>query len=161
MIFVALLSSALSAPAYDAAQSGLITYHVPDYGRNCVKQSFIQGSTSAVVGTAMAQSNQLVGDYHHPKLIGAQGYVVSEQNQNYQIEIIANSTDDPEMLLSLFVGNVDANFHPGQWNAYVKFLDRRGIPVQFPSSGVPSEALYSSASPVLKKAYEKFPICPQ
>ena len=46
-----------------------------------------------------------------------QGYVVKEQNQNYHIEIIALESDDPDLLHSLFVGNIDANFHPGQWNA--------------------------------------------
>jgi hypothetical protein len=160
MIFSALISTAVAAPAYDAATSGLITYHTVEMGLGCVRQHFIQGSTSAIVGTANGKTNDdLLKNYVSIAFRTPQGVIVKEQNQNYRIEIIASESDDPELLLSLFVGNIDANFQPGQWNANVKFIGSRGQPVKFPGSSVPSEALYSSVSPVLKKAYEKWPLC--
>ena len=160
MIFSALISTAVAAPTYDAAKTGLITYHTVEMGLGCVRQNFIQGSTSHVVRGANGKTNDdLLKNYVSIDFRVPQGYVVKEQNQNYRIEIMCLESDDPELLLSLFVGNIDANFHPGQWNANVKFLDYRGQPVKFLQSSVPTEALYSSVSPVLKKAYEKWPLC--
>jgi len=162
MIFSALISTAVAAPTYDAAITGLITYHTLEAQLRCVRQNFIQRSHSTIVGTANSKTNDnLFNNYKNPADSERvpYGYIVKEQNQNYNIEIIALESDDPDLLLSLFVGNIDANFHPGQWNANVKFLDYRGQPVKFLKSSVPSEALYSSVSPVLKKAYEKWPIC--
>jgi hypothetical protein len=160
MIFSALISTAVAAPAYDAAKTGLITYHTVEMGLGCVRQNFFQGSTSHVVRGANGKTNEdMLKNYVGIDPRVPQGYVAKEQNQNYHIEIMCLESDDPELLLSLYVGNIDANFHPGQWNANVKFVDQFEQPVKFPDSSVPSEALYSSVSPVLKKAYEKWPIC--
>jgi hypothetical protein len=157
MIFSALLATSLAAPAYDAATTGLITYHLPHPQLFCVTQFFIQGQTSAVVRTAFSKTNEVVAQRVHTF-----GQVISETNQNYQIQINTNAAMDPNYLLSLYVGNIDANFHPGTWNAYVKFVDDSGKLVKFTNfPDFPSEALYSSVSPVLKKAYGAYPICPK
>ena len=157
MIFSALISSAVAAPAYDAATTGLITYHTVQYRgeKKCVSQRFIQGSTSAVVGTAFSKTN----DYNPGVSYTAR--VVSETNQNYNIEISAWPEVDPNMLLSMYVGDIDANFHPGTWNANVKFVDEFGKKLEKfkHHPDVPTEALFSSVSPVLKKAYEAWPLC--
>jgi hypothetical protein len=159
MIFSALISTAVAAPTYDEAQTGgLIKYHTLDKGLGCVWQHKIQGSTSAAVGTAYAKTNDdLLKNYVSTSSRTPQGIIVNQQNQSYSIEIIAHESDDPELLLSLFVRNIDANLLPGQLNANVKFIDNRGQPVKF--ANVATEAVYFSDSPILKKAYKKWPRC--
>ena len=155
MIFSALLSASLAAPTYDAATTGQITFHKPNGQGHCVTQHFDKGDTNRIVETAFAATMfRQEGDYS--------AKVVSETNLNYVIEIKAFPEIDANFLLSLFVGNIDANFHPGTWTAYVKFVGSKGQPILFTETpDVPSEAHYSSTSPILQKAYKAWPICPQ
>ena len=158
MLFSALLSTALSAPAITVPTGRITFYYHGSTDYSCFYEGSTIGSTSAVIGTAFKMSTANWRGHTDR----APPRIISETNQNYQIEIPALEDDDAYYLLSLFGRDLNANFRPGTWNAKITFVNNMsGEPLKKfrLTPAVPTVALYSYSSPVLAEAFKRYPLC--
>jgi hypothetical protein len=180
MIFSALLSTSLAAPALDTTLIGIVSFRSNEQGTaaECLNVDFVEGKSTAIVGTAFQwTAKSFFYAFNHntaePKI-----YRQTQRGDIYDYEIDINVAslvnvakriggglqskesrtwlnNHVEAALLGYVQNVAINFADGKWTADVRLLGTEGFKFDI----VPERALYSFSSPVLKQLEQKLPFC--
>ena len=180
MIFSALLSTCLAAPALDTTWIGTALFLSNEQGTaaECLRIEYIEGKSSAIVGTAFEwTAMSFFYNFHHntaePKIVRQ-----TQRGDIYDYDIDINVAgllgvakqiggglqskesrtwlnNHVEAALLAYVKDIALNFADGKWTADVRLLGTEGFKFDI----VPERALYSFSSPVLKRLEQKLPFC--
>jgi hypothetical protein len=180
MIFSALLSTCLAAPASDTTFIRTVLFRSNEQGNaaECLGIEFIEGKSSTIVGTAFEQTAQSFFYAFNHNTAQPKIYRQTQRGDIYDYEIDINVAslvnvakriggglqskesrtwlnNHVEAALLGYVKDIALNFADGKWTADVRLLGTEGFKFDI----VPERALYSFSSPVLKQLVQKIPLC--